>query len=85
MPKKKGVEFANSLDTGKVADNELPHLDLSPLPISFWTLNMISKSLSSEIGGKIHRVATVREKYFENEIFSRPGKSQGTLFMAREI
>ena len=27
----------------------------------------------------------VREKYLENEIFSRSGKSQGTLWMAREI
>ena len=31
------------------------------------------------------RVATVREKYVENEIFSRSGKSQGILWMAREI
>ena len=31
------------------------------------------------------RVATVREKYLENEIFSRSGKSQGILWMAREI
>ena len=30
------------------------------------------------------RVA-VREKYLENEIFSRSGKSQGILWMAREI
>ena len=30
------------------------------------------------------RVATVREKYLENEIFSRSGKSQGILWMARE-
>ena len=27
----------------------------------------------------------VREKYLENEIFSRSGKSQGILWMAREI
>ena len=33
----------------------------------------------------MHRVATVREKYLENEIFSRPGKSRGILLMAREI
>ena len=33
----------------------------------------------------IHRVATVREKYLENEIFSRSGKSQGILWMAREF
>ena len=33
----------------------------------------------------IFRVATVREKYLENEIFSRSGKSQGILWMAREI
>ena len=31
------------------------------------------------------RVATVGEKYLENEIFSRSGKSQGILWMAREI
>ena len=31
------------------------------------------------------RVATVREKYLENEIFSRSGKSQGILWIAREI
>ena len=31
------------------------------------------------------RVATVREKYLENEIFSRSGKSQGILWMAREF
>ena len=28
------------------------------------------------------RVATVREKYLENEIFSRSGKSQGILWMS---
>ena len=31
------------------------------------------------------RVATVREKCLENEFFSRSGKSQGILWMAREI
>ena len=31
------------------------------------------------------RVATVREKYLENEFFFRSGKSQGILWMAREI
>ena len=31
------------------------------------------------------RVATVRENYLENEFFSRSGKSQGILWMAREI
>ena len=31
------------------------------------------------------RVAIVREKYLENEIFSRSGKSQGILWMVREI
>ena len=29
--------------------------------------------------------AMVREKYLENEIFSRSGKSQGILWMVREI
>ena len=32
----------------------------------------------------LSRVATVREKYLENEFFSRSGKSQGILWMARE-
>ena len=32
-----------------------------------------------------HRVAMVREKYLENEIFSRSGKSQGILWIIREI
>ena len=31
------------------------------------------------------RVAMVREKYLENEIFSRSGKSHGIFWMAREI
>ena len=31
------------------------------------------------------RVATVREKYLENEFFSRPGKSQGIFWMVKEI
>ena len=31
------------------------------------------------------RVATVREKYLENETFSRSGKSQGILWMVREF
>ena len=34
---------------------------------------------------QIYRVATVRDKYLENEIFSRSGKSQGILWMVREI
>ena len=33
----------------------------------------------------MYRVATVREKCLENEIFSRSGKSQGILGMASEI
>ena len=33
----------------------------------------------------LNRVATVREKYLENEIFSRSGKSLGILWMVREI
>ena len=33
----------------------------------------------------ILRVATVREKYLEIEIFSRLGKSQRILWMVREI
>ena len=31
------------------------------------------------------QVATVREKYLENEIFSRSGKSQGILWMAGNL
>ena len=31
------------------------------------------------------RVSTVREKYLQNEFFSRSGESQGILWMAREI
>ena len=31
------------------------------------------------------RIARVSEKYLENEIFSRSGKSQGILWMAREM
>ena len=31
------------------------------------------------------RVATVREKYLKNEFFSRSGKCQGKLWMAREF
>ena len=34
---------------------------------------------------QILRVAMIREKYLENEFFSRSGKSQGILWMAREI
>ena len=33
---------------------------------------------------KLAGFATVREKYLENEIFSRSGKSQGILLVARE-
>ena len=32
-----------------------------------------------------NRVATVREKSLENEIFSRSGKSQGVSILVREI
>ena len=32
-----------------------------------------------------NRVATVREKSLENEIFSRSGKSQGISILVREI
>ena len=33
----------------------------------------------------VSRVATVREKYLEIEFFSRSGKSQGIMWMVREI
>ena len=32
-----------------------------------------------------NRVAMVREKYLENELFFWSGKSQGILWMAREV
>ena len=41
--------------------------------------------LKSQQSRRMCRVATVREKYLENEIFSRSGKSQGILWVAREI
>ena len=50
--------------------------------------------MSGKIGAKsgyfavevtVFRVATVREKYPENVIFSRSGKNHGILLMAREI
>ena len=45
--------------------------DLSAYRIAYLTANI--------------RVATVREKNLENEIFFRSGKSKGILWMAREI
>ena len=36
-------------------------------------------------GVNFGRVVTVREKCLENENFSRSGKSQGMLWMVREI
>ena len=38
-----------------------------------------------DISGIESRFATVRGKYLENEIFSRSGKSQGILWIVREI
>ena len=43
------------------------------------------KTQSNKYGMHCQRVATVREKYLENEFFSRSGKSLGILWMAREI
>ena len=43
-----------------------------------YTLNV-----GTEVPEETVRVATVREKYLENEIFSRSRKSQGILWMAR--
>ena len=40
---------------------------------------------ASTIIPSLFRVATVREKYLENEIFSWSGKSEGIWWMAREI
>ena len=42
-------------------------------------------SAELQIRKKNSRVAMAREKYLENEIFSRSGKSQGILWMVREI
>ena len=56
---------------------------LHPLNLYLYTLNPTNLTdCSLEL---YFRVATVREKYMENEIFSRSGKSQGILWMAREI
>ena len=42
--------------------------------------NFIGSFRGSEPVLHISRVATVREKYLENDIFSRSGKSQGILW-----
>ena len=47
---------------------------------------LLGKALSDELlYVDRSRVDMVREKYLENEIFSRSGKSQGILWMVREI
>ena len=46
--------------------------------------DFVLTALSLILVHQICRVATVREKYLENEIFSRSGKNQGILWMARE-
>ena len=62
---------------------------------AFYTLNGKNVNVMLELGLMLtqhhwagvflDRVATVREKYLENEIFSRSWKSQGILWMVREI
>ena len=48
-------------------------------------INELFDRISYSKVNNISRVATARDKYLENEIFSRSGKSQGILWMAREI
>ena len=48
-------------------------------------LYLLDESVSGIRGFWGIRVATVREKYLENDFFSRSGKSQGILWMVREI
>ena len=62
----------------------LVEIDREIFPIVIFPLPLIAEGQLSVIGESI-RVATVREKYLENEIFPRSGKSQGILWMAREI
>ena len=45
----------------------------------------LGKHKTSHCHSLISRVATVRDKYMENEIFSRSEKSQGIFWIAREI
>ena len=45
----------------------------------------IKEPAIAAIHQNLFRVATVREKVLENEIFSRSGKSQGITFSVREI
>ena len=47
-------------------------------------MTSVFASLVNNSFSKKGRVAMVREKYLENEFFSRSGKSQGILWMARE-
>ena len=51
----------------------------------FFILSPVSPQYLDGSAGINCRVATVREKYLENEIFCRSGKSQGILWMASEI
>ena len=59
------------------------------LQLSFDSSIVIKFFIPSEVIQKgvyiTARVATVREKCLENEIFPRSGKSQGILWMVREI
>ena len=58
------------------------------LPVGTTLLFFIFAALpngSQLVQERLYRVAMVREKYLENEIYSRSGKSQGILWMAKEI
>ena len=44
-----------------------------------------SKFIVSNEAMALHKVAMVTEKHLENELFSRSGKSQGILWLIREI
>ena len=68
------------MDLDEVAHYEPPHQDLPCLQIQLF-LSLVLKEL--RYMGTLP--FQVREKYLENEIFSRSGKSQGILWMAREI
>ena len=56
---------------------------------SYWLVflyfSLVNQLHTSAVTVYNRRVARVREKYLENEIFSRSGKSQGILLMVREI
>ena len=68
------IESASSLASSKADAIKTHHNDTD-----------LVRELRKQVQKKLLRVATVREKYLENEIFSRSGKRQGILWMVREI